>query len=422
MALSKQESFESKQSSVKGFDVEKIRKDFPILHQSINGKPLVYLDNAATTQKPLSVINALSAYYSNINANIHRGIHTLSEKSTGEFEATRETVKKFINSTSTEEIIFTKGTTEGINLVASSYGRKNVKQGDIIIISGLEHHSNMVPWQMLAEEKKAILKVIPIDDNGDIILEEYEKLLKGNVKIVAVNHASNTLGTINPIKKIIQMAHQAGAVVLIDAAQSTSHLKIDVRNLDVDFFAFSSHKIYGPTGVGMLYGKKELLEAMPPYQGGGEMIKDVSYEKCSYNDLPYKFEAGTPNIADTIALKNAIDYIEAVGKENIRAYENELLKYATAKLTEIKGFKIIGTAKEKLSIISFVIEGIHHQDIGIILDQEGIAVRTGHHCTQPLMGRFKIPGTSRASFAMYNTLEEVNRLTDGIKKVIKMLK
>jgi cysteine desulfurase / selenocysteine lyase len=422
MALSKQESFESKQSSVKGFDVEKIRKDFPILHQSINGKPLVYLDNAATTQKPLSVINALSAYYSNINANIHRGIHTLSEKSTGEFEATRETVKKFINSTSTEEIIFTKGTTEGINLVASSYGRKNVKQGDIIIISGLEHHSNMVPWQMLAEEKKAILKVIPIDDNGDIILEEYEKLLTGSVKIVAVNHASNTLGTINPIKKIIQMAHQAGAVVLIDAAQSTSHLKIDVRNLDVDFFAFSSHKIYGPTGVGVLYGKKELLEAMPPYQGGGEMIKDVSYEKCSYNDLPYKFEAGTPNIADTIALKNAIDYIEAVGKENIRAYENELLKYATAKLTEIKGFKIIGTAKEKLSIISFVIEGIHHQDIGIILDQEGIAVRTGHHCTQPLMGRFKIPGTSRASFAMYNTLEEVNRLTDGIKKVIKMLK
>jgi cysteine desulfurase / selenocysteine lyase len=422
MALSKQESFESKQSSIKGFDVEKIRKDFPILHQSINGKPLVYLDNAATTQKPLSVINALSSYYSNINANIHRGIHTLSEKSTGEFEATRETVKKFINSTSTEEIIFTKGTTEGINLVASSYGRKNIKQGDIIIISGLEHHSNMVPWQMLAEEKKAILKVIPIDDNGDIILEEYEKLLTGSVKIVAVNHASNTLGTINPIKKIIQMAHQAGAVVLIDAAQSTSHLKIDVRNLDVDFFAFSSHKIYGPTGVGVLYGKKELLEAMPPYQGGGEMIKDVSYEKCSYNDLPYKFEAGTPNIADTIALKNAIDYIEAVGKENIRAYENELLKYATAKLTEIKGFKIIGTAKEKLSIISFVIEGIHHQDIGIILDQEGIAVRTGHHCTQPLMGRFKIPGTSRASFAMYNTLEEVNRLTDGIKKVIKMLK
>jgi cysteine desulfurase / selenocysteine lyase len=420
MALSKKETFESKQSSIKGFEVEKIRKDFPILHQSIHGKPLVYLDNAATTQKPLSVINALNAYYSNINANIHRGIHTLSEKSTAEFEATREAVRKFINSGSTEEVIFTKGTTEGINLVASTYGRKNIKKGDEILISGLEHHSNMVPWQMLAEEKNASVKIIPIDDHGDIILEEYEKLLKGNVKIVAVNHASNTLGTINPIKKIIQLAHKAGAVVLIDGAQSVSHLKIDVQDLDVDFYAFSSHKLYGPTGVGVLYGKKALLEAMPPYQGGGEMIKEVSYEGCSYNDLPYKFEAGTPNIADTIALKNAIDYVEEIGKENIRAYENELLKYATEKLTEIKGFKIIGTAKDKLSIISFVIEGIHHQDIGIILDQEGIAVRTGHHCTQPLMGRFKIPGTSRASFAMYNTMKEIDRLAEGIKKVKKM--
>jgi cysteine desulfurase / selenocysteine lyase len=420
MALSKKETFDSKQSSSKGFDVEKIRKDFPILHQSIHGKPLVYLDNAATTQKPLAVINALTAYYSNINANIHRGIHTLSEKSTAEFEATRETVKKFINSKSAEQVIFTRGTTEGINLVASTYGRKNIKKGDVILISGLEHHSNMVPWQMLAEEKEAAVKIIPIDDNGDIILEEYEKLLKGNVKIVAVNHASNTLGTINPIKKIIALAHQAGAVVLIDGAQSVSHLKIDVQDLDVDFYAFSSHKLYGPTGVGVLYGKRDLLEAMPPYQGGGEMIKEVSYETCSYNDLPYKFEAGTPNIGDTIALKNAIDYVEAIGKENIRAYENELLKYATEKLTEIKGFKIIGTAKDKLSIISFVLEGIHHQDIGIILDQEGIAVRTGHHCTQPLMGRFKISGTSRASFAMYNTMEEIDRLAEGIKKVKKM--
>jgi cysteine desulfurase/selenocysteine lyase len=420
MALSKKESFESKQTSLKGFEVEKVRKDFPILHQSIHGKPLVYLDNAATTQKPLSVINALNAYYSNINANIHRGIHTLSEKSTSAFEATRETVREFINAKSTEEVIFTKGTTEGINLVASTYGRKNIKKGDEIIISGLEHHSNMVPWQMLAEEKNAIVKVIPIDDNGDIILEAYEKLLKGNVKIVSVNHASNTLGTINPIKKIIELAHKAGAVVLIDGAQSASHLKIDVQALEVDFFAFSSHKIYGPTGVGVLYGKKDLLEAMPPYQGGGEMIKEVSYETCSYNDLPYKFEAGTPNIADTIALKNAIDYIEALGKGNIRAYENELLKYATDTLSEIKGLKIIGTAKDKLSIVSFVIEGIHHQDIGIILDQEGIAVRTGHHCTQPLMGRFKISGTSRASFAMYNTIEEIKRLEDGIKKAIKM--
>jgi cysteine desulfurase / selenocysteine lyase len=404
------------------YDVEKIRKDFPILHQQVNGKPLVYLDNAASNQKPISVINALSNYYSTINANIHRGIHTLSEKATSEYELTRTKVREFINAASTEEIIFTRGTTEGINLVASSYGKKNIIKNDIIILSGMEHHSNMVPWQMLAEEKGAIIKIIPLNPHGDIILEEFEKLLKGPVKIVAINHASNTLGTINPVKKIIDLAHKAGAVVLIDGAQAAAHLDIDVQDLDADFYAFSSHKLYGPTGTGVLYGKKSLLEAMPPYQGGGEMIKEVSYEKCSYNDLPYKFEAGTPNIADTIALRTAIEYITILGKANIRAHENNLLSYATEKLSAIDGLRIIGTAKEKVSIISFVMENIHHQDIGIILDQEGIAVRTGHHCTQPLMGAFKITGTSRASFALYNTIEEVDRLEAGIKKVIKMFK
>jgi cysteine desulfurase / selenocysteine lyase len=404
------------------YDVEKIRKDFPILHQQVNGKPLVYLDNAASNQKPLPVINALSSYYSTINANIHRGIHTLSEKATGEYELTRASVKEFINASSTEEIIFTRGTTEGINLVASTYGRKNISKDDVIILSGMEHHSNMVPWQMLAEEKGAIIKIIPLDTHGDIILEEFEKLLKGPVKIVAINHASNTLGTINPVKKVIELTHKAGAIALIDGAQAAAHLDIDVQDLDADFYAFSSHKLYGPTGTGVLYGKRALLDAMPPYQGGGEMIKEVSYEKCSYNDLPYKFEAGTPNIADTIALRTAIEYINKLGKANIRAHENRLLSYAAEKLSAIDRLRIIGTAKEKVSIISFIVEGIHHQDIGIILDQEGIAVRTGHHCTQPLMGAFKITGTSRASFALYNTMEEADKLEAGIKKVIKMFK
>jgi cysteine desulfurase / selenocysteine lyase len=421
MGLSKQEFFELKKSG-KAYDVNKIREDFPILHQEVHGKPLVYLDNAATTQKPQIVIDALSSYYSSINANIHRGIHTLAEKATTAFELTRETVKEFINAAHTEEVIFTKGTTESINLVASTFGRKNIKKGDEIIVSALEHHSNMVPWQMLAQEKEAVVKIIPINDAGELILEEYEKLFSGKTKIVAVNHVSNTLGTINPIKKIIDIAHKKGVKVLIDGAQAVSHLDIDVQYLDVDFYAFSSHKLYGPTGIGILYGKRELLEAMPPYQGGGEMIKEVSYDQCSYNDLPYKFEAGTPNIADAIALKNAIDYIQYLGKENIRKHENDLLSYGTDKLSAIKGFKIVGTAKEKVSIISFLLEGIHHQDIGIILDQQGIAVRTGHHCTQPLMGRFKITGTARASFAMYNTKEEVDKLVEGINKVIKMFK
>jgi len=402
------------------FDIEKIRKDFPILHQNINGKPLVYLDNAASTQKPMSVINAISAYYMTINANIHRGIHTLSEKATTEYELTRATIRSFVNAKHTEEVIFTKGTTEAINLVAATYGRQNVKKGDEIIISALEHHSNMVPWQMLAGETGALLKIIPINDAGELIIEDYKKLLNKKTKLVSVAHASNTLGTINPIKEIIGLAHEHGAKVLIDGAQAAAHLIVDVQDFDADFYAFSSHKIYGPTGVGVLYGKKELLEAMPPYQGGGEMIKEVTYEGFTYNDLPYKFEAGTPNIADTIALKTAIDYINYWGKEAIRNYEHEILAYATRKLSAIKGLRIIGEAKEKVGIISFVLNGIHHQDAGIILDHEGIAVRTGHHCTQPLMGRYKISGTSRASFALYNTKEEVDILVDGINKVMRM--
>ena len=417
----KQELTEFKeQEPATAFDVEKTRKDFPILNQNINNKPLVYLDNAATNQKPVSVINAISNYYTTINANIHRGIHTLSEKATSEYELTRTTVRSFINAKYTEEVIFTRGTTEAINLVAATHGRQNIKKGDEIIVSALEHHSNMVPWQMLAKETGALLKIIPISDSGELIIDDYKKLLSKKTKLVSVAHASNTLGTINPIKEIINLAHEVGAKTMIDGAQAAAHLIVDVQNFDADFYAFSSHKMYGPTGIGVLYGKKELLEAMPPYQGGGEMIKEVSYEEFTYNDLPYKFEAGTPNIADTIALKSAIDYIKSLGKENIHKHEQNILTYATEKLSAIKGLRIIGQAKEKVSIISFVLEGIHHQDIGIILDQEGIAVRTGHHCTQPLMGRYKISGTSRASFALYNTKDEVDRLIEGINKVMRM--
>ncbi len=403
-------------------DTQKIRADFPVLDQTINGKQLVYFDNAATTQKPSAVIDALVHYYQTDNANIHRGIHTLAERATRDFEATREAVRAFLGAASTEEIIFTSGTTQGINLVASSFGRKFIGEGDEIIISGLEHHSNIVPWQMLCEEKGSILKVIPVTDEGELDMEVYASLLSPNVKLVAVNHVSNALGTINPIKQIIDQAHAVGAKVLIDGAQSSSHITIDVQALDVDFYAFSGHKIYGPTGVGVLYGKKDLLNAMPPYMGGGEMIKEVSFEKTTYNELPYKFEAGTPNIADVIALKAAIDYINVIGKENIAAHEDALLAYATERLLKIEGLRIIGTAKEKVSVVSFVIEGIHPQDIGVLLDNQGIAVRTGHHCTQPLMKRFNIVGTTRASFAVYNTIEEVDRLITGLERVIKMLK
>lgn len=407
----------------KTFDVNKIRADFPILNQRIrDDKQLVYLDNAATSQKPKIVIDTINNYYNKINANVHRGIHCLSEAATHDFEETRETVKNFLNVSAVEEIIYVKGTTEGINLVASSYGRKNIKKGDEVIISTMEHHSNIVPWQMLCEEKGAKLRIIPINDDGEILIEEYEKLLNEKTKFVSINHISNTLGTINPVKKIIESAHKFGVPVLLDGAQAAPHLTIDVQDLNCDFFVFSGHKAYGPTGIGVLYGKKELLEAMPPYQGGGEMIDEVKFEKTTYNDLPYKFEAGTPNIADAIALKQALEYTEKLGKEAILAYEDELLKYATEALQDIKGLKIIGTAKEKASVISFVLDGIHHQDVGILLDAEGIAVRTGHHCTMPLMERFNISGTARASFAFYNTKSEVDLLVEGIYKVIKMFK
>ena len=402
-------------------DAYAIRKQFPILNRKVKGHPLVYFDNAATTQKPKPVIDALMNYYTGYNANIHRGIHTLAEEATAAFEATRDTVCQYINAASREQIIFTKGTTEGINLVAQTWGRQNIKAGDEIIVSNMEHHSNIVPWYILCQEKAAILKVIPVNEEGELLLDEFEKLLTNKTKLIAIGHVSNALGTINPVRKIISDAHKAGAVVLVDGAQSTVHLDIDVQEMDCDFFAFSSHKIYGPTGIGVLYGKKHLLESMPVYQGGGEMIKDVGFEKIVYNDLPYKFEAGTPNIADTIAFKAALDFTNQLGKEKIRRHEDELLAYATAQLEDIPGLKIIGRANDKVSLISFVIDKVHPQDLGILLDNGGIAVRTGHHCAQPLMDRYCIPGTTRASFALYNTKEEIDLLIKGLHKAIKML-
>jgi len=403
------------------FDVNEIRKSFPVLEREVNNQLLDYLDNAATSQKPQVVIDALNYYYTNYNANIHRGIHTLAEEATAAYEATRKTVQQFINARFSEEIIFTRGATEGINLVAYTWGRKNIYPGDEIIISTMEHHSNIVPWQILCEEKKAVLKVIPINDEGELLMDEYKKLLSEKTKLVAIAHASNALGTINPVKEIIEEAHKAGAVVLVDGAQSTVHLNIDVQKMDCDFFAFSGHKVYGPTGAGALYGKKKILEEMPVFMGGGEMIKEVTFEKTTYNELPYKYEAGTPNIADTIALKVALDFVTELGKNIIRNHENDLLKYATEKMSEVDGLRIIGTAKNKVSLISFVIKNTHPQDIGVLLDNQGIAVRTGHHCTEPLMKRFGIPGTVRASFALYNTKEEVDRLISALKKAIKML-
>lgn len=405
----------------KTYDVVAVRKHFPALNREVKGKPLVYFDNAATTQKPQAVIDALVDYYSNYNANIHRGIHTLAEEATAAFEATRDTAQKFINAETREQIIFTGGTTEGINLVAQTWGRQNIKQGDEIIISNMEHHSNIVPWYILAQEKGAVLKVIPINETGELMMDEFEKLLSKKTKLVSIVHVSNALGTINPVKTIIEKAHAVGAVVLVDGAQSTVHLDIDVQDLNTDFFVLSSHKIYGPTGVGVLYGKKHLLESMPPYQGGGEMIKEVYFDNITYADLPYKFEAGTPNIADTVAFKAALDFTKGIGKENIRHHENGLLHYATEQLEQIEGLRIIGKAKNKISVISFVIDKAHPQDLGILLDNRGIAVRTGHHCAQPLMDCYRIPGTTRASFAMYNTKEEIDALIAGLHKAIKML-
>lgn len=408
--------------TTQGYDVYELRKQFPVLQRELKGKPLVYFDNAATSQKPLSVINALVDYYSNYNANIHRGIHTLAEEATAAYEATRESAREFINASSVEEIIFTRGTTEGINLVAYTWGRQNIKAGDEIIISTLEHHSNIVPWQMLCEATGAVLRVIPIDGNGEIILDEYHKLLNERTKLVSIVHASNALGIINPVKEIIDAAHRVGAIVMVDGAQSTVHLDIDVQALDCEFFAFSSHKLYGPTGAGVLYGKKAILEAMPPFHGGGEMIKEVTFEKTTYNDLPYKFEAGTPNIADVIAMKTAFEFINKLGKAAIRAHEHDLLVYATEQLSAIPGVTIKGNVENKVSVVSFVVDDVHPQDIGILLDNYGVAVRTGTHCTMPLMQCLQVTGTTRASFAAYNTREEIDILARSLDKVINMLK
>jgi len=406
---------------IQNIDIKAIRKDFPILSQQVNGKPLIYFDNAATNQKPSSVIHALTSYYSHDNANIHRGNHTLADRATAAFEDTRKAVQQFIEAKEAEEIIFTSGTTESINLVASTYGRANIKEGDEIIISGMEHHSNIVPWQLLCEEKGAVLKVIPVNELGEIEFSKFEQLLSEKTKIVSIVFASNSLGTINPIRKIIDKSHQFGAIVLVDGAQAAAHLEIDVVELDCDFFALSAHKMYGPTGVGVLYGKRELLESIPPYKGGGEMIKEVTFENTTYNDIPYKFEAGTPNIADVIAFKNAIEFINKIGKETIAEHEIELLAYATEKIKKIDRVKIIGEAKEKVSVLSFIVDDIHHFDIGQMMDARGIAVRTGHHCTQPLMHQFNIEGTVRASFSVYNTKEEIDELIISLEKIIKIL-
>ena len=403
------------------FDVAAARRDFPILDQQINGRPLVYLDNAATTQKPQVVMEALSAYYGGFNANIHRGIHSLAEKATAAFEDTRRAMQAFINAEFVEEIIFTSGTTMGINLVAQTYGRAFLHKGDEIILSGLEHHSDIVPWQLLAQEKGLHIRVIPVLQDGTLDMQAYGSLLSERTRLVAVNHVSNSLGTINPVADIIRKAHQAGAVVLVDGAQAAAHLLLDVQALEADFYAFSAHKLYGPTGMGVLYGRKALLEKMPPYMGGGEMIREVSFQETTFADLPYKFEAGTPNIGDVVAMRAAIDYVNGWSKPVLAAYEADLLAYGTDKLQQISGLRIIGTAPEKVAIISFVLEGVHPQDIGILLDQQGIAVRTGHHCTQPLMQHFGLPGTARASMAFYNTFEEMDRLADGIRRVQRMM-
>jgi cysteine desulfurase/selenocysteine lyase len=404
------------------YDVEAIRADFPILRRSVRGKPLVYLDNAATTQKPQAVIDRIVRYYTHENSNVHRGVHYLSEVATEAYESARATVKKFVNARDEKEIVFTRGTTESINLFAQTWGRVNVNAGDEVLITAIEHHSNIVPWQMLCESKGAKLVIVPVNDAGEITLDAFSKLLNERTKIVAVGHASNALGTINPVKEMTSRAHAAGAVVIIDGAQGAPHLTIDVQDLDCDFYAFSGHKVYAPTGVGVLVGKESLLEKMPPWQGGGDMILSVSFEKTTYNALPYKFEAGTPNIEGVIGLASALDYVSSIGIENIAAHEQELLAYATRRLQEIEGLRVIGTAAHKASVISFTLESVHPHDIGTILDQEGIAIRTGHHCAQPIMLRFNIPATGRASFGMYNTLEEADALIDGLRKVVEVFR
>ena len=399
------------------WDVERVRRDFPALHQQVHGKPLIYLDNAATSQKPQVVIDALMAYYARENSNVHRGVHLLSEKATQAYEAGRACVQRFLNAADTREIVFVRGATEGINLVAASYGRTWVGAGDEIIISTIEHHSNIVPWQILCEEKGAVLCVIPVNDNGELLLDEYARLLGPRTKLVAVGHISNALGTINPIAQMIGMAHRQGVPVLIDGSQAVPHLRVDVRALDCDFYVFSGHKILGPTGIGVLYGKAEWLERMPPYQSGGDMIASVSFEKTTYNALPYKFEAGTPHIAGVIGLGVALDYLSGLGLDRVVAYERELLAYGTAALDAVPGVRIIGTAKEKASVLSFIVDGVHAHDVGTILDQAGVAVRAGHHCAMPVMQRFGVPATVRASLAFYNTHEELDVLVAGLHDV-----
>lgn len=413
----------SRPSDIRPLDtLTQIRAEFPILHQEVNGKPLVYFDNAASNQKPLSVLNALDHYYRNDHANIHRGIHTLAERATEAYEQSRKMAAKFINAAEPEEVIFTSGTTEGINLVSSTFGRKFLSAGDEIIITGMEHHSNIVPWQMLREEKDLQLKVLPLHDNGEVKWELLDSMLTNRTKIVSVVHASNSLGTINPIREISDKVHQSGAILVVDGAQASAHLDIDVQHLNCDFYALSSHKMYGPTGVGVLYGKRKWLEKMPPYKGGGEMIKEVTFEKTTYSDIPHKFEAGTPNIADVVAFKTAIEFISEIGKETIIKHENALLDYAQVNLKKIDGLRLIGEAPNKVGVVSFVVKGVHHFDLGVMLDTKGIAVRTGHHCTQPLMDCYGLEGTVRASFSVYNTLEEVDLLVESLDSIVKKLK
>ncbi len=399
------------------WDVERVRKDFPILQQEVHGKPLVYLDSAATSQKPQAVLDALATYYATVNSNVHRGVHLLSEKATADYEAARARVQRFLGAARSEEIVFVRGTTEGINLVSQSYGRRMVGPGDEIVITALEHHSNIVPWQMLCQERGAVLKVVPIDDHGQVELDAYERLLGAQTRLVALAHVSNALGTIVPVKRMIAMARGWSVPVLVDGAQAVPHLRVDVRDLDCDFYVFSGHKIFGPTGIGVLYGKTEHLEQMPPWQGGGDMIKVVTFEKTVYNDLPYKFEAGTPHIAGAIGLGAALDYVSALGLEHIAAHEHELLAYATGALAALPGVRLIGTAQEKASVLSFVVEGVHAHDVGTILDREGIAVRTGHHCAMPVMQRFGVTATTRASLALYNTRGEIDALVQGLGQV-----
>ncbi len=401
-------------------DLNKIREDFPILSRTVYNRPLVYLDNGATTQKPRCVVDAITDEYYSVNANVHRGVHFLSQQATELHEASRETVRRFINARSTNEIVFTRGTTESINLLAYSFGEAMMKEGDEVIISTMEHHSNIVPWQLLAERKGIRLRVIPITDEGELIMDEYERLFTEKTRLVSVMHVSNVLGTVNPVRRIIDIAHSHGVPVLIDGAQSTPHFAVDMQELDCDFFAFSGHKIYGPTGVGVLYGKEEWLDRLPPYQGGGEMIKNVSFEKTTFNELPYKFEAGTPDYVATHALAKALDYVSEIGMDNIQRHEQELTRYAMERMAEIPGMRFIGTAPEKDAVISFLVGDIHHLDMGTLLDRLGIAVRTGHHCAEPLMRRMGIEGTVRASFGLYNTKEEVDILVAGIDRVRKM--